>query len=142
MSCNRGEISICFARAGSELGFQTVAVYSKEDEHSLHRYKADQAFLIGKDKVHNNLRSSHIFQELINSESIFSSKASSRLLKSSYGGYFPHVDAITLLLSLLQSPIGAYLDYPDIFRVAEEIGCDAIHPGYGLLSENENFAKV
>jgi len=43
---------------------------------------------------------------------------------------------------LLQSPIGAYLDYSDILRVAKEIGCDAIHPGYGLLSENENFAKV
>jgi len=52
MSCNRGEISIRFARAGSELGLQTVAIYSKEDEHSLHRYKSDQAFLIGKDKVH------------------------------------------------------------------------------------------
>lgn len=52
MSCNRGEISIRFARAGAELGLQTVAVYSKEDEHSLHRYKADQAFLIGKDKVY------------------------------------------------------------------------------------------
>jgi len=42
MSCNRGEISIRFARAGTELGLQTVAVYSKEDRHSLHRYKADQ----------------------------------------------------------------------------------------------------
>jgi biotin carboxylase len=42
MSCNRGEISIRFARAGAELGLKTVAVYSKEDRHSLHRYKADQ----------------------------------------------------------------------------------------------------
>eukprot|EP00961_Rhodomonas_salina_P278180 3758614-Rhodomonas_salina.1 len=72
MSCNRGEISIRFARAATELGLSTVAVYSKEDRHSLHRfavcfihlhswrdcrndetheldcrYKADQAFLIG-----------------------------------------------------------------------------------------------
>jgi pyruvate carboxylase len=38
--------------------------------------------------------------------------------------------------------VGAYLDYPDIIRVAQEAGCDAIHPGYGLLSENEKFAKV
>jgi len=41
-----------------------------------------------------------------------------------------------------KSPVGAYLDYPDIIRVAKESGCDAIHPGYGLLSENADFAKA
>jgi pyruvate carboxylase len=41
-----------------------------------------------------------------------------------------------------KSPVGAYLDYPDIIRVALESGCDAIHPGYGLLSENASFAKA
>mmetsp|Transcript_33331 Transcript_33331/g.39165 ORF Transcript_33331/g.39165 Transcript_33331/m.39165 type:complete len:1200 (+) Transcript_33331:86-3685(+) len=90
MSCNRGEISIRFSRAGYELGLETVSVFSKEDSQSLHRYKADQAFMIGQDK----------------------------------------------------SPVGAYLDIDDIIRVAKENKVDAIHPGYGLLSENENFAKA
>ncbi|MFZ9134278.1 MAG: biotin carboxylase N-terminal domain-containing protein, partial [Gemmobacter sp.] len=34
------------------------------------------------------------------------------------------------------SPVGAYLSIPEIIRVARESGADAIHPGYGLLSEN------
>src|ERR1700735_2863888 len=36
--------------------------------------------------------------------------------------------------------IDAYLDIPDILRVAREAGVDAIHPGYGFLSENPEFA--
>ncbi|MCL2089461.1 MAG: pyruvate carboxylase [Oscillospiraceae bacterium] len=41
-----------------------------------------------------------------------------------------------------QSPLGAYLDIPNIVRIAKENGVDAIHPGYGFLSENTNFAKA
>lgn len=44
---NRSEIAIRCFRAATELGLRTVAVYSHEDRFSLHRYKADQAFLIG-----------------------------------------------------------------------------------------------
>lgn len=33
-------------------------------------------------------------------------------------------------------PVGAYLSIDEIIRVARDTGCDAIHPGYGLLSEN------
>jgi acetyl/propionyl-CoA carboxylase alpha subunit/acetyl-CoA carboxylase carboxyltransferase component len=36
---------------------------------------------------------------------------------------------------------GAYLDGAQIIRVAREAGCDAIHPGYGFLSENADFAR-
>jgi pyruvate carboxylase len=36
-------------RAASELGIRTVAVYTFEDRYSLHRYKADEAYQIGKD---------------------------------------------------------------------------------------------
>ena len=86
-SCNRGEISIRFMRAATEMGLETIAVYSKEDIHSQHRYKADSAYLIGKGR----------------------------------------------------SAVGAYLDIEDILRVAVESGCDAIHPGYGFLSENRAF---
>src|SRR6266566_9586639 len=44
---NRSEIAIRCFRAASELGLRTVAVYSQEDRFSLHRFKADEAFLIG-----------------------------------------------------------------------------------------------
>ena len=44
---NRGEIAIRVLRALSELRIQTVAVYSYEDRYSLHRYKADEAYMIG-----------------------------------------------------------------------------------------------
>ncbi len=42
----------------------------------------------------------------------------------------------------LKKPIQAYLDIEDILRVAQEAGADAIHPGYGFLSENPDFAEA
>jgi len=45
---NRGEIAIRAFRAAYELGAQTVAVYPYEDRNSLHRLKADEAYLIGE----------------------------------------------------------------------------------------------
>src|SRR5579872_4589780 len=47
---NRGEIAIRVMRAASELGLRTVAVYSQEDRFSLHRTKADEAYLVGRGK--------------------------------------------------------------------------------------------
>ncbi len=46
---NRGEIAIRVLRAATELGIPTVAVYTYEDRYSLHRYKADEAYQIGRD---------------------------------------------------------------------------------------------
>ncbi|MBR3321285.1 MAG: ATP-grasp domain-containing protein, partial [Exiguobacterium sp.] len=86
---NRGEIAIRVFRAATELGIRTVAVYSQEDSGSLHRFKADEAYLIGVDK----------------------------------------------------KPIDAYLDIEDVIRIAKESGSDAIHPGYGFLSENIELAR-
>lgn len=86
---NRGEIAIRVLRACNELGIHTIAVYAKEDALSLHRNRADEAYLIGKDK----------------------------------------------------SAIDAYLDIDDILRVAREQKADAIHPGYGFLAENAEFAR-
>jgi pyruvate carboxylase len=86
---NRGEIVIRVFRACNELGIRTVAIYSQEDVLSLHRYKADEAYLIGEGK----------------------------------------------------GPIEAYLDIEGIIKIAKENNVDAIHPGYGFLSENANLAK-
>src|SRR3954469_25919009 len=44
---NRSEIAIRCFRAATELGMRTVAIYSHEDRFSLHRFKADEEFLIG-----------------------------------------------------------------------------------------------
>jgi len=41
-----------------------------------------------------------------------------------------------------KQPIAAYLDIDDILRVAKQAGADAIHPGYGFLSENPEFAEA
>ncbi|KAJ9200680.1 hypothetical protein DTO164E3_1436 [Paecilomyces variotii] len=72
---NRGEIPIRIFRTAHELSLQTVAVYSYEDRLSMHRQKADEAYVIGK-----------------------------------RGQYTPH-------------------------------GVQLIHPGYGFLSENAEFAR-
>ncbi|MCD4838391.1 MULTISPECIES: pyruvate carboxylase [Neobacillus] len=86
---NRGEIAIRVFRACTELNIRTVAIYSKEDSGSYHRYKADEAYLVGEGK----------------------------------------------------KPIDAYLDIEGIIAIAKRSGADAIHPGYGFLSENIHFAK-
>ena len=85
---NRGEIAIRVLRAATELKITTVAVYSYEDRYSLHRYKADESYQIGKNK----------------------------------------------------EPLKPYLDVEEIIKVAKREGVDAIHPGYGFLSENVFFA--
>ncbi|MBI1289229.1 MAG: pyruvate carboxylase [Flavobacteriales bacterium] len=86
---NRGEIAIRILRACVELKLRTVAVYTFEDRYSLHRYKADESYQLGKDN----------------------------------------------------EPLKPYLDIDEIINLALEKNVDAIHPGYGFLSENEEFAR-
>src|SRR5215467_9128439 len=50
LALNRSEIAIRIMRAATELGMTTVAIFSKEDRLSLHRFKADEAYEIGENK--------------------------------------------------------------------------------------------
>ncbi|MGD0813062.1 MAG: pyruvate carboxylase [Verrucomicrobiota bacterium] len=47
---NRNEIAIRVFRAATELGLRTVAIYAQEDRLSIHRFKADEAYLVGEDR--------------------------------------------------------------------------------------------
>lgn len=90
MVVNRGEIAIRVFRAATELGLRTVAIYAEEDRFSRHRFKADEAYQLRKEK----------------------------------------------------GPVGAYLDIEGIISLAIEKGVTLIHPGYGFLSENADFARA
>ena len=46
------------------------------------------------------------------------------------------------LIGIDKSPLGAYLDIPGIIELAKSKNIDAIHPGYGFLSENAGFARA
>jgi len=87
---NRGEIAIRIFRTAHELGIRTVAIYSVEDRYALHRFKADEAYRVGK----------------------------------------------------AGEPIRSYLDIEGITALALEHEIDVIHPGYGFLSENPEFAQA
>jgi pyruvate carboxylase len=47
---NRSEIAIRILRAANELGLRTVAIYAQEDRFSVHRFKADEAYVVGEGK--------------------------------------------------------------------------------------------
>ena len=47
---NRSEIAIRIMRAATELGLRTVAIYAQEDRFSMHRFKADEAYVVGEGK--------------------------------------------------------------------------------------------
>ncbi len=87
---NRSEIAIRVFRAATELDLRTVAIYAQEDRLAVHRFKADEAYIVGEGK----------------------------------------------------GPVGAYLDIETIVAVAKDKGVDLIHPGYGFLSENADFAQA
>ena len=53
-----------------------------------------------------------------------------------------HVKRADESYSLGEDPLAGYLDPLRIVNLAVEIGCDAIHPGYGFLSENPAFARI
>ena len=90
LAANRSEIATRIFRSAHELKIRTVALYSHEDRFALHRFKADEAYQIGR----------------------------------------------------AGEPIRSYLDIDGIVRLCLENGIDAVHPGYGFLSENAEFAKA
>ena len=47
---NRSEIAIRVMRAAAEMGIRTVAIYSQQDRQALHRFKADESYLVGEGK--------------------------------------------------------------------------------------------
>jgi pyruvate carboxylase len=87
---NRSEIAIRVFRTAHELGIRNVAIYSHEDRFALHRFKADEAYRVGRPG----------------------------------------------------EPIRAYLDVAGIIGLARACRVDAIHPGYGFLAENPEFARA
>ncbi|WP_328589420.1 biotin carboxylase N-terminal domain-containing protein, partial [Pseudorhizobium flavum] len=96
LCANRSEIAIRVFRAANELGIRTVAIWAEEDKLSLHRFKADESYQVG--------RGPHLERDL--------------------------------------GPIESYLSIPEVIRVAKLSGADAIHPGYGLLSESPEFVEA
>jgi acetyl/propionyl-CoA carboxylase alpha subunit len=54
----------------------------------------------------------------------------------------PHVAAADASMALGATGPAAYLDGEHLIALAREHGCDAIHPGYGFLSENAAFARA
>lgn len=86
---NRGEIAVRIIRACREMNIETVAIYAKGDEQSLHVHLADQAVCIGE-----------------------------------------------------ANALDSYLNIDRIIAAAQITGANAIHPGYGFLSESTKFAQV
>jgi acetyl/propionyl-CoA carboxylase alpha subunit len=54
----------------------------------------------------------------------------------------PHVAKADSAVALRGTGVAGYLDGDDVLRAAEEAGADAVHPGYGFLSENPEFAEA
>ena len=53
-----------------------------------------------------------------------------------------HVALADEATELAGSGAAAYLNWDQIISIARQAGCDAIHPGYGFVSENAGFARA
>ena len=76
---NRSEIAIRVFRAANELGLKTVAIWAEEDKLSLHRFKADESYQVG--------RGPHLSRELGPIESYLSIDEIIRVAKLSAVSY-------------------------------------------------------
>ena len=50
LAANRSEIAVRIFRSATEMGCRTVAIYAKEDRLGVHRFKADESYLVGTGK--------------------------------------------------------------------------------------------
>ena len=50
LAANRSEIAVRIFRSATELGCRTVAIYANEDRLGVHRFKADESYLVGQGK--------------------------------------------------------------------------------------------
>ena len=85
---NRGEIAVRIARTASDMGIETIGMFTEDDAASLHVQRVDQA------------------------------------------------------VQLPGRGARGYLDIEAVVDAAKKAGADAIHPGYGFLSENADFARA
>jgi len=61
---------------------------------------------------------------------------------SSVDGGLPHLRLCARAMPLLGDPARVYLDIDQLIDTARSLGADAVHPGYGFLAENEDFASA
>ena len=112
---NRGEIAIRIFRACTELNIDTVAIYAEQDKQSAHR----------------------------NCFKLISGQFNTKITVTIRFGTVKRTKADTAFqVGQGKAPVAAYLDIPDIIRIAKQEKVDAIHPGYGFLSERADFAKA
>ncbi|WTF11756.1 biotin/lipoyl-binding protein [Streptomyces sp. NBC_01613] len=117
---NRGEIAVRVARACRDAGIASVAVYAEPDRDALHVRAANEAFALG----------------------------GTASLRGATPGPPPEKQVGTGARSgqgeadSSDTPASSYLDIGKVLNAARESGADAIHPGYGFLSENAEFAQA
>ena len=86
---NRGEIALRVIKTCKKMGIATVTIYTEEDKHLPHAYKADESYYLGQGTLAET-----------------------------------------------------YLNQQKIIEICKDSGADAVHPGYGFLSENTDFCKL
>ena len=119
---NRGEIAVRVARAARELGVRTAGVFAPDDATCAHRWAVDEAHEVRPRPARGaRAAASH-------------TRASERT----------HARARAHAGQIRASANGriAYLDADAIVRLARAVHADAIHPGYGFLSESSYFARA
>ncbi|KAL2757369.1 hypothetical protein ACRALDRAFT_2032297 [Sodiomyces alcalophilus JCM 7366] len=115
---NRGEIPIRIFRTAHELSLQTIAVFSYEDRLSMHRQSKSSVLSPSQLSLPPPTR----HNQLTNAPT----EADEAYVIGKRGQY---------------TPVGAYLAGDEILKIAIEHGAQMIHPGYGFLAENAEFAR-
>ena len=113
LMANRGEIACRMMRTAHRLGISTVAVYSNVDRNAQHVKQADEAFALFETAFTSMSRTAYELEHQQRDQQI------------------PQFESRRV-----------YLQSDAILDIAKRANVDAIHPGYGFLSENANFARA